>query len=776
MAEEKGLIALNHCNNIANTIINKLGGTGYKPSEWREKVNLLGISNADKAEVLAGLTPEASGEEAGLIDLETINGLAEELNEKYTTIRGFKPSEMRGAISAMSPLEEKTATGSIAHYTDGAKNTPLTKCEVMLSPSVAGRNPAAVSGSIVSFSDSAEVGLKACKVTIPASLSGVSSVNVEGTGANLWTLGDQNITTTYVTFTLDKPLPSGTYTISAILNSSFTYAHMRFRREDGSAITQAVINSGSPDRTSATVTINEPTYRIYLYSAGGQSGYTAEWKDIQIQAGSVVTDYEPYNGKTYAADLGRTVYGGEVDFANGSGTENTGKATFTGSENWQLYSNETFWYTTITADHIKTLQDCTTSNGVVVRFQSTSGQLRVYLASNVGVVDTTTDMNALLSNGVSFNYPYETPQAFTFPRVPIVPKAGVNTMWSAGDISVDYYKDGYGYEEVKVYHQGANFIDDTLEGIEQGTINGGSGRNNSATNRVRVANYTRLPLDKIISSYTLTIPSGFKLAMRFYTEDKTFIQPPGWAQVFITSIPSDYIGRGVAFARFVFAKTDDSNITPEDIANAGFILNYGSSADAYEPYTEPEEKIKDLGGIVYGGSYDFVAGEVKVTYKRADLGALTWVKFPTAGYADLYYTDDLKEEIGATSGSQIHGLCYEFEVVTNDGHDGSDSSATPQPYNTIRFRASDGRIYLKVAGYTTAAEMKAGVAGVMLLYALHDPEAIEGTPEAIKSYFGVNTIWNEENDTTVGYYADIDLSSNTQNALNMVNLSQEEIE
>lgn len=809
MAEEKGLIALNHCNNIANTIINKLGGTGYKPSEWREKVNLLGISNADKAEVLAGLTPEASGEEAGLIDLETINGLAEELNEKYTTIRGFKPSEMRGAISPMIPLEEKTAAGAIAHYTDGAKNTPLTKCEVTLAPSVTGRNPATVSGSIVSFSDSAEVGLKACKVTIPASLSGVSSVNVERAGKNLMLLYTRasNNGVSYSINSDGSLHREGTASGNSFNNGNATnYANCPYKFKAGAYTLTVSGNIG-----------NNTYVQIGIFTASGASfpaqGITGEGSKtftvsedfgawyycklnngitvndnvfIWLQAGDTSSAYEPYEApKTYAAALGRTVYGGEADIVNGSGTENYSLPTLLSSLAWNkttiggfdcFYANLSDGYIGASGiigicDSYDITTDGQMGTDKTIRFyNSTSFNFsRVSIRDDQYASYTGAQFKQAVTGNIVYQLAESAQTAFTFSRVPIVPKAGANTMWSAGDISVDYYKDGYGYEEVKVYHEGKNILPPPDgEAWEVGGISNSTGRNVVNSGYRRTIGY--IPVKGgantwlIISGYT-NAGTHDKLRILEYDENYNYLS-------FKNESARYAIGEGVAYIRIRYGIAD---VTFED-AQMEYAFDASATATAYEPYTEPEEKTKDLGGIVYGGSYDFVAGETEVAYKRADLGALTWVKVPTAGYADLYYTDDLKEEIGATSGSQTHGLCYEFDVVTNDGHDGSDSSATPQPYNSIRFRASDGRIYLKVAGYTTAADMKAGVAGVMLLYQLHEPEAIEGEPEAIKSYFGVNTLWNEENDTTVGYYADIDLSSNTQNALNMVNLSQEEIE
>ena len=165
-----------------------------------------------------------------------------------------------------------------------------------------------------------------------------------------------------------------------------------------------------------------------------------------------------------------------------------------------------------------------------------------------------------------------------------------------------------GVSSVNVVQTKKNFVDDTLDGIEQGSISSGTGQNANSNTRVRNADYIPFPLDKIQPSYVLTIPSGYKIAMRFYDKDKNFITPPAGAQGFINNIPSGYVGEGVEFARFILAKTDDSEITPNDMKNVGFQIEVGSTATAYAPYVTPTIHTASLGRVIHGGSVDVVNG------------------------------------------------------------------------------------------------------------------------------------------------------------------------
>lgn len=166
-----------------------------------------------------------------------------------------------------------------------------------------------------------------------------------------------------------------------------------------------------------------------------------------------------------------------------------------------------------------------------------------------------------------------------------------------------------GYSSLNCAVSGKNFIDDNLSNLEQGSIESAHGNNTTSSKRVRNANYTPFPYDEICSSYKLTIPAGWRLAMRFFKADNTYVSLPSWAVGFVSSLPSELVGQGVEKVRFVFAKTDESDITPEDVKNIGYQIEVGSTATAYEAYQTPTTHTAQLGRTIYGGTADVVTGE-----------------------------------------------------------------------------------------------------------------------------------------------------------------------
>ena len=63
-----------------------------------------------------------------------------------------------------------------------------------------------------------------------------------------------------------------------------------------------------------TFTLSEETQVRFMVVANASESYTAS---IQIEQGSAATPYEPYQGDTYTADFGQTVYGGTLDWNTG---------------------------------------------------------------------------------------------------------------------------------------------------------------------------------------------------------------------------------------------------------------------------------------------------------------------------------------------------------------------------------------------------------------------------------------------------------------------------
>lgn len=324
------------------------------------------------------------------------------LNKKWGTSTTYPPEDWPETVNLMGPLPERTVSGSIVAFADGADDVPL----------------------------------KSCEVTIAPTLDGVSSVDVVQTGKNLIKPDKYQASSNIITIgqndgtSFDTFLKAGTYTISYTTTGDSCYI---YRREEND-----VSNTNMGKRLSVTFTIeSEGNFRFWLYGDGAVS---ANISNVQLEIGSIATDYESFvTPTTPTASLGRTIYGGEVDVVNGTGTETNGLQTFDGTEVWTL-SGTTFWYTSKPKENVKASHICTTSNNVVIRY-STNGQIRCYISDNQGVVDTNTNMNTLLSNGVSFNYQLNYNVDFTFTPVPILSRLGDNTMWGDGDLSVTYRRD-----------------------------------------------------------------------------------------------------------------------------------------------------------------------------------------------------------------------------------------------------------------------------------------------------------------------------------------------
>ena len=107
--------------------------------------------------------------------------------------------------------------------------------------------------------------------------------------------------TTYTKITLPSPLKVGTYTLSLIATSSDTDVDrcvVSFQGDNDKFLGQA--NLGRNTRTNGTITLSETCYSLNFYagtSYANSNGDTFTYSDIQIEEGSVATDYQPYHGQ-----------------------------------------------------------------------------------------------------------------------------------------------------------------------------------------------------------------------------------------------------------------------------------------------------------------------------------------------------------------------------------------------------------------------------------------------------------------------------------------------
>ena len=228
-------------------------------------------------------------------------------NKKFGTAVDYPPEGWPDDVNLMGPLPEKTIVSSpIADFSDGADDVPT----------------------------------KSLVVTIPPTISGVSSVSVTQTGRNIVnvTFSDYNASNI---ISNAFSLKAGTYTLSLVYNGTPTWGiYLR----DGSAINSPVLFSKYND-TSLTFTLSEDKAILCftMYYANGIS--SSEVSDVQLEYGSTAHAYESYQTPTtYTASLGRTIYGGQVDIVNGTGTDENGNDfTFTGQEVPTRLGYNAFW-------------------------------------------------------------------------------------------------------------------------------------------------------------------------------------------------------------------------------------------------------------------------------------------------------------------------------------------------------------------------------------------------------------------------------------------------
>ena len=131
----RGSILISTANDIGSSLVDVIGGEGYSPNEWAKDINICGIAAADIPTALDNIEESTpSGTDRGDISLDTANAVGAVLNKKFNTARGFKPSEWASAISKLTELEIKTASGAIASFNDGADDVPIESATFEFSP------------------------------------------------------------------------------------------------------------------------------------------------------------------------------------------------------------------------------------------------------------------------------------------------------------------------------------------------------------------------------------------------------------------------------------------------------------------------------------------------------------------------------------------------------------------------------------------------------------------------------------------------------------------
>lgn len=386
------------------------------------------------------------------------NAMNAVFNKKFgTSGQNYPPKQWPDEVNLLGPLPEGTATGSIAHITDGAEEVPI----------------------------------KSWEVTLPASLDGYSSVDVVHCGKNLLPMvnydggvynpdiGRQlSLTVSETQFTKNGNVYSVTTSVSwkahtvlfPIISGAIYYEKWTLSVESGQqGSTRAYLdedfkvlaryNSNSSDPIVTNGVMTPPTGAKYLaitWTNRGTAVQTLNITEPMIEIGSSASSWEEYTAPTqYTADLGRTIYGGTPDVVKGEGNETYARIDL-GTLNYTLrngvgmqsngvssliqnppdnYTKTTAIATDYTADTWQLVMGSGTSSGLF----GVSGGYICFATTETDVATFKTSMS-----GKYLVFPLATPTDFTFTPITPTPETalGVNNFWAdEGDTTVVYRRD-----------------------------------------------------------------------------------------------------------------------------------------------------------------------------------------------------------------------------------------------------------------------------------------------------------------------------------------------
>ena len=345
------------------------------------------------------------------------------------------------------------------------------------------------------------------------------------------------------------------------------------------------------------------------------------------------------------------------------------------------------------------------------------------------------DSTVTFSEETTFGYFMTVKNGYSFSNVKIYPQIEVGSS-STSFAPYSNIRPITGVSSVNVARTGKNFIDLSLSNLEQGGINGNTGALENLSNRVRNANYYPFPFDTLYDKRTIiTIPSGYKLAMRFYDKNGSYISGTGSPIGFITELQSYFYGKGVEFVKFLFARTDNANITPSDISVLTYQLEIGSIGTPYEPYTGNTYTIQ-LGNTYYGATLDVVRGKLSDTLDSVKLADLSWT-YDTTTLSVPVFTATVNDR--KTGSNQLYCEIYKrCEGSRGELNTYNNAIATWNLTSSRIIGIRDDR-FTDVTSFTNA------LGDTLLYYEVQTPIEIDLTPTQINSLLGSNSFWHDGN-------------------------------
>jgi len=308
-------------------------------------------------------------------------------------------------------------------------------------------------------------------------ISGYDEVSANVVGKNLLALPFVHQSTVAVSKDNCFFIKAGDYTFSfASIGSATTWRFCLYMfDESGNALLSSeyapnasMQNTGTywrwgSNASDKTISIHLATdCYIRLAFSLGDTTSTMQSVNAQLELGSTATDYEPYQGQTYTADLGQTVYGGTVDLVTGEVVIDRAITLVTGTSSLAKDSDQAGYHRFYMAKNdVEKRTDyrghiianaCPTVNNYA-NFGTFDGEMAVtaysitsnpsnYLYIISKSLSTVAEVQAQFADEpLQVVYPIATPQTIQLTPQEIRTLLGTNNVWGSGDVYVKYIAD-----------------------------------------------------------------------------------------------------------------------------------------------------------------------------------------------------------------------------------------------------------------------------------------------------------------------------------------------
>ena len=262
------------------------------------------------------------------------NAMNAVLNKKFgTSGQNYPPKGWPDDVNLLGPLPEKTVSGAIVNFSDGADTVPLKDLIFSASPIQASGTPSP---------------------TNPLPISGHTSLTGVHCGKNLVNyVGSSTLMTSSALKTAIDPsinwlnsyLKGGdTISVSAeieldpdiSINNAFLSLAVLYSDNTRTNII-LVNNSTVIGSNGATLSNGKTVTNVFIsYNVA----YKLSLKNLQIELNSSPTTYSPYSAESKKWEFGQTIYSGQVNALTGE-VESKGKTVDLGTLTWNIDSNRT---------------------------------------------------------------------------------------------------------------------------------------------------------------------------------------------------------------------------------------------------------------------------------------------------------------------------------------------------------------------------------------------------------------------------------------------------